>query len=156
MWPTSLMFCFLVPFFWVSDILSQCVLVTFLMTFPLTQNQTSNCRKHWFEFWYAKIWIQQMQQWNCPLSSILMLFPFNPRLMSCHSLFSLSPFIISLWKSWLSDFATHFSLQRFLYFVFYIKIPFFKRKKNLLSLLHHLFTSQGYENTQFLHINQLI
>lgn len=146
----------LVPFFWVSDILSQCVLVTFLMTFPLTQNQTSNCRKHWFEFWYAKIWIQQMQQWNCPLSSILMLFPFNPRLMSCHSLFSLSPFIISLWKSWLSDFATHFSLQRFLYFVFYIKIPFFKRKKNLLSLLHHLFTSQEYENTQFLHINQLI
>lgn len=129
MWPTSLMFCFLVPFFWVSDILSQCVLVTFLMTFPLTQNQTSNCRKHWFEFWYAKIWIQQMQQWNYPLSSILMLFPFNPRLMSCHSLFSLSPFIISLWKSWLSDFATHFSLQRFLYFVFYIKIPFFKRKK---------------------------
>lgn len=119
----------LVPFFQVSDILSQCVLVTFLMTFPLTQNQTSNCRKHWFEFWYAKIWIQQMQQWNYPLSSILMLFPFNPRLMSCHSLFSLSPFIISLWKSWLSDFATHFSLQCFLYFVFYIKITFFKRKK---------------------------
>lgn len=156
MWPTSLMFCFLVPFFWVSDILSQCVLVTFLMTFPLAQNQTSNCRKHWFEFWYAKIWIQQMQQWNCPLSSILMLFPFNPRLMSCHSLFSLSPFIISLWKLWLSDFATHFFPPTLSIFCILYQNNIFQEKKNLLSLLHHLFTSQEYENTQFLHINQLI